>query len=152
MNQIQVIEVFMHVQKVGRMVQTSDYLCAFEYDIDYLQTGTSISPFHLPVRKEVFLAKRNPFKGGFGVFNDSLPDGRGSLILDRYLRSKGIDPASLTLLQMLALVGATGRGALEYRPDFSEASQNEPLDFDKLAQETEIILSSENNGDLGNFI
>ncbi len=34
MNQIQVIEVFMHAQKVGRMVQTSDYLCAFEYDID----------------------------------------------------------------------------------------------------------------------
>ena len=57
MNQIQVIEVFMHAQKVGRMVQTSDYLCAFEYDIDYLQTGISISPFHLPVRKEVFLAK-----------------------------------------------------------------------------------------------
>lgn len=147
MNQIQVIEVFMHAQKVGRMVQTSDYLCAFEYDIDYLQTGTSISPFHLPVRKEVFLAKRNLFNGGFGVFDDSLPDGWGSLILDRYLRSKGIDPASLTLLQMLALVGATGRGALEYRPDFSEASQNERLDFDKLAQETEIILSSENNGD-----
>jgi serine/threonine-protein kinase HipA len=147
MNQIQVIKVFMHAQKVGRIVQTSDYLCAFEYDIDYLQTGISISPFHLPVRKEVFLAKRIPFKGGFGVFDDSLPDGWGSLILDRYLRSKGIDPASLTLLQMLALVGATGRGALEYRPDFSEASQNERLDFDKLAQETEIILSSENNGD-----
>lgn len=147
MNQIQVIEVFMQAQKVGRMVLTSDYLCAFEYDIDYLQTGTSISPFHLPVRKEVFLAKRTPFEGGFGVFDDSLPDGWGSLILDRFLKSKGINPATLTLLQRFALVGATGRGALEYRPDFSEASRDELLNFDKLAQETALILSSESNGD-----
>lgn len=147
MKGIQVIELFMHAQKVGRMVQTSDYLCAFEYDMEYLQSGSSISPFHLPLRKEVFIAKRTPFNGGFGVFDDSLPDGWGSLILDRYLRSKTIDPAGLTLLQRLALVGSSGRGALEYRPDFSETSRDELLDFDKLAQETEIILSSENNSD-----
>jgi serine/threonine-protein kinase HipA len=147
MNQIQVIEVGMHAQKVGRMVQTSDYLCAFEYDEEFLQSGSSISPFHLPLRKEVFLAKRTPFTGGFGVFDDSLPDGWGSLILDRFLRSKGINPATLTLLQRFALVGSTGRGALEYRPDFSETSKDEQLDFDKLAQETALMLSSESNGD-----
>lgn len=147
MKGIQVIEVGMHAQKVGRMVQTSDYLCAFEYDEDFLQSGSSISPFHLPLRKEVFLARRIPFTGGFGVFDDSLPDGWGSLILDRFLKSKGINPAALTLLQRFALVGSTGRGALEYRPDFSETNRDEQLDFDKLAQETALILSSESNGD-----
>ena len=33
MKGIQVIELDMHAQKVGRMVQTPDYLCAFEYDL-----------------------------------------------------------------------------------------------------------------------
>jgi serine/threonine-protein kinase HipA len=147
MKGIQIIEILIYEQKVGRMVLTSDHLCAFEYDAEYLQTGTSISPFHLPLRKEVFIANRTPFNGGFGVFDDSLPDGWGSLILDRFLKNKGIDPTSLTLLQRLALIGSTGRGALEYRPDLSETNTNELLDFDKLAKETEIILTTENNGD-----
>lgn len=147
MKEIQVLEIWMHQQKVGRMVLTSDYRCAFEYDVEYLKTGSSISPFHLPLEKEVFVAKRTPFQGGFGVFDDSLPDGWGNLILDRYLKHKGIDPNTLTLLQRLALIGSSGRGALEYRPDFSETTRNELLDFDKLAKETELILTTENNGD-----
>jgi hypothetical protein len=52
-------------------------------------------------------------------FDDSLPDGWGALILDRYLLQRGIDVNRLTLLERLALVGSTGRGALEYRPDES---------------------------------
>lgn len=147
MKEIQVLEIWMHQQKVGRMVLTSDYRCAFEYDVEYLKTGSSISPFHLPLEKEVFVAKRTPFQGGFGVFDDSLPDGWGNLILDRYLKHKGIDPNTLTLLQRLALIGSSGRGALEYRPDFSETTRNELLDFDKLAKETELILTTESSGD-----
>lgn len=147
MKEIQVLEIRMHQQKVGRMVLTSDYRCAFEYDVEYLKTGSSISPFHLPLEKEVFIAKRTPFKGGFGVFDDSLPDGWGNLILDRYLKHKGIDPNMLTLLQRLALIGSSGRGALEYSPDYSETNKDELLDFDKLAQETEHILTTESNGD-----
>jgi serine/threonine-protein kinase HipA len=147
MKEIQVLEIWMHQQKVGRMVLTSDYRCAFEYDVEYLKTGSSISPFHLPLEKEVFVAKHTPFQGGFGVFDDSLPDGWGNLILDRYLKHKGIDPNALTLLQRLALIGASGRGALEYRPDFSETNRNELLDFDKLAKETELILTTESSGD-----
>ena len=147
MKEVQVLEIRMHQQKVGRMVLTSDYRCAFEYDVEYLKTGSSISPFHLPLKKEVFIAKRTPFEGGFGVFDDSLPDGWGNLILDRYLKHKGIDPNTLTILQRLALIGSSGRGALQYSPDFSEANNNELLDFDKLAQETERILMTESNGD-----
>ena len=77
---------------------------------------------------QVFLAKRTPFDGGFGVFADSLPDGWGRLIFDRYLKNKGLDPNKLTVLQRLALVGNTGRGALEYQPDYSESTINEITD------------------------
>jgi serine/threonine-protein kinase HipA len=142
MDEIKVIEVFMSGTKVGRIVMTFDALCAFEYTPAWLQTGDSISPFHLPLNSEVFVAKRTPFNGGFGVFNDSLPDGWGTLILDRYLKSKGIDPAKLTILQRLSLVGSCGRGSLEYNPDYSVFSKDENIDFDRLAAETQKILTT----------
>lgn len=146
MNEVKVIEVLMNGVKVGRMALTPDSLCAFEYDPTYLTNGVSISPFNLPLKSEVFIAKRTPFNGGFGVFDDSLPDGWGNLILDRYLRSKGIDPAKLTILQRLALVGSTGRGALEYRPDYSESTPDELINFDNLAADAEKILTTDYDG------
>jgi len=147
MNRVNVIEVLMNGVKIGRIALTPDALCAFEYDSAWLELGTSVSPFHLPLKNEVFVAKRTPFTGGFGVFADSLPDGWGSLILDRYLKSKDIDPAKLTLLQRLALVGSCGRGALEYRPDYSIFPANEILDFDHLASETQKILTTDYQGE-----
>ncbi len=146
MNSINVVEVFMNGDKVGRIALTPESLCAFEYDPQYLLSGNSISPYFLPLKSELAIAKRTPFKGGFGVFDDSLPDGWGNLILDRYLREKGYDPAKLTILQRLALVGSMGRGALEYKPDWSTAMDHEKIDFDNLAAETEKILSNDYTG------
>ena len=143
MNKIKVLEVFLHGTKAGRMALTSDALCAFEYDPAYLASGPSISPFFLPLKPSLFVAKRTPFNGGFGVFDDTLPDGWGHLILDRYLKNKGIIPDSLTMLQRLALVGATGRGALEYRPDWSESTADEITDFDHLSAEAQKILTTD---------
>ena len=147
MNEVKVIEVFMSSAKIGRIAMMPDFLCAFEYDPAYLLSGCSISPFNLPLKQEVFVARRTPFNGGFGVFDDSLPDGWGNLILDRYLKSKGVDPNKLTLLQRLALIGSTGRGALEYRPDYSESTADEVINFDNLANEAEKILTSDYEGD-----
>ena len=146
MNEVRVIEVFMYGAKVGRIALTPEGLCAFEYDPVYMVSGESVSPFYLPLKSEVLIAKRTPFNGGFGVFDDSLPDGWGSLILNRYIQSKGIDPAGLSILQRLALVGSTGRGALEYRPDFSEFVFDEIINFDHLAAEVEKILSTDYGG------
>ena len=65
------------------------------------------------------------------------------LILDRYLQQQGINPRNLTLLDRLALVGSTGRGALEFRPDKSVLTKQEYADFGKLALESEQILDSD---------
>ena len=143
MDKIDVIDIFISGSRVGRMSLTEQGLCAFEYDTEFLKTGFSISPYHLPLQSGLFIAKSTPFRGGFGVFDDSLPDGWGSLILDRYLRTKGIEPARLSVLQRLALVGTTGRGALEYYPDKSVSEESSFLDFDRLAEEAEKILTGE---------
>lgn len=143
MNNIKQIEVIYNGRIVGRLALTKVGLCAFEYAAEWLQNGFSISPFELPLRSGVFVAKPRPFDGGFGVFDDSLPDGWGLLILDRYLQQQGINPRSLTLLDRLALVGSTGRGALEFRPDQSVITQQEYADFEKLALASEQILDSD---------
>ena len=143
MNSIKQIEVIYHNRLVGRLALTQDRLCAFEYSAEWLLSGFSISPFERPLRSGGFVAKPRPFDGGFGVFDDCLPDGWGLLILDRYLQRQGINPKALTLLDKLALVGATGRGALEFRPDKSVVTKQEYADFEKLALEAEQILDSD---------
>ena len=143
MNSIKQIEVIYKSRLVGRLALTKEHLCAFEYSTEWISSGFSISPFELPLRSGVFIAKPRPFDGGFGVFDDCLPDGWGLLILDRYLQQHGINTRTLTLLDRLALVGSTGRGALEFRPDKSVVSKQEYADFEKLALEAERILDSE---------
>jgi serine/threonine-protein kinase HipA len=143
MNSIKQIEVIYKSRLVGRLALTKEYLCAFEYSSEWISSGFSISPFELPLRSGVFIAKPRPFEGGFGVFDDCLPDGWGLLILERYLQQHGINPRTLSLLDRLALVGSTGRGALEFHPDKSVVSQQEYSDFEKLALEAERILDNE---------
>ena len=55
----------------------------FEYDKRFLDSGIELSPFLLPLRPGVASDPKRTFDGLFGVFNDSLPDGWGLLLLDR---------------------------------------------------------------------
>ncbi len=143
MSSIKQIEVVYDNKTVGRLALTKERLCVFEYSADWLHTGFSISPFELPLRSGVFWAKPRPFDGGFGVFDDCLPDGWGLLVLDGYLQQNGVNPHTLSLLDRFAIVGSTGRGALEFRPDKSVTPVQEYADFEKLALEAEQILGSE---------
>jgi len=108
------ILVSLYGRHVGRLALTPDGVCAFQYDASFARDGYSVSPLKLPLGPELFLAKPLPFDGGFGVFDDSLPDGWGRLVQDRFLRGNGIDPENLTVLQRLLLVGSDARGALSY--------------------------------------
>jgi serine/threonine-protein kinase HipA len=133
---------------VGRMVLNKSNLAVFEYDKEWLETGFSISPFYLPLTSETFVAKQQPFEGLFGVFNDSLPDGWGRLLMDRYLRENGVDVRSLTMLDRLGLVGKRGMGALCYEPDHEIKYKDKPHDLDFFAKEVEKILSDQEIDDL----
>lgn len=144
------VEVWLSNSLVGRIALTSEGLCAFEYDADFLENGFSISPYVLPLEKKVFIADRDPFDGNFGVFDDSLPDGWGSLLLDRFLKEQGKDLSKLSILDRLSLIGSNGRGALEYRPDNSFAANARFKDFDKISSACQKILEEKkiDNGSL----
>lgn len=143
MEHVKALEVRLHNKTVGRLAMKPDGICAFEYSQDWLSAGFSISPFELPLRQGVFSAKPSPFNGGFGVFDDCLPDGWGMLIMDRYLQQKGINPRTLTLLDRLSLVGKSGRGALEFYPDYSESEEDKVVDFGELNKAVTAILYEE---------
>jgi len=144
--QNKLINVFYHNRKVGRLAETPDKLLAFEYDPDWLRDGFSISPFKLPLLKRVFIAARDPFDGSFGVFNDSLPDGWGRLLINRLLIKNKIDLASVSTLDRLAIVGSSGMGALEYRPQERLVGKIENNNLDTLAREVEEILNENYKG------
>lgn len=140
-----VVSIYWNKRLVGQLALTPEGRCAFEYDPMFVSNGTSISPFFLPLRQELFIAKATPFSGGFGVFDDSLPDGWGQLLLDRYLRSVGVDVRRLTILQRLSLVGSNGRGALEYVPDKSVFAEYSDSDLHVISKEIREMLSGKDD-------
>ncbi|MDR3013067.1 MAG: type II toxin-antitoxin system HipA family toxin [Chitinispirillales bacterium] len=138
---------------VGRLAETPEKVLAFEYGDDWLREGFSISPFNLPLEKRVFIADATPFGGSFGVFNDSLPDGWGRLLIDRLLLKRQIEPRSVSLIDRLAIVGTTGTGALEYRPAEDLMSNGYPaLDMDVFAMEAKRIQADEDSNELEKMV
>ena len=107
----------------------------FEYDFAFLQSGLELSPFKLPLKQGLIVCEDSVFDGLFGVFNDSLPDGWGRLLLDRKLMNLGINPDQLTPLDRLSYVGRHGMGALFYEPVISESPPFKLPDLDQIAEE-----------------
>jgi serine/threonine-protein kinase HipA len=142
-NPADIVHVSMHDRKVGRLALVERRIY-FEYDPAFIETGLQISPFKLPLQSGAIACDDQLFEGLFGVFNDSLPDGWGRLLLDRNLRNHGIAPEQLTALERLTHVGMNGMGALCYEPDSSaKESGEETLNLDTLAHETQKVLEGE---------
>ncbi|OWK97044.1 phosphatidylinositol kinase [Kaistella haifensis DSM 19056] len=130
------------IQPVGRLA-IRDGIIYFEYVNAFLETNLEISPLKFPLQRGVIELPRTPFEGLAGVFNDSLPDGWGRLLFDRMLRAEGILPNEVSALDRLAYVGLNGMGALVYEPDESPEINNDKIDLDFLASQTEQVLEGE---------
>ncbi len=148
MDNYKYLKVFYNDILVGTLAKTPDRIVAFEYDSDWLNNGFSISPFSLPLIRKVFIPKYDPFGGLFGVFNDSLPDGWGRLLVDRLFLKNKINPVEIDNLNRLAVVQKSGMGALTYKPEHRFESENSIQDYDILAQECSKILESQNSDNL----
>ncbi len=97
-----------------------------------------------PIHAVRFTADTTIFDGLFGVFNDSLPDGWGRLLLDRTVEKHGIQRGQLNPLDRLAYVGRHGMGALSYEPELGfSVTDDAPLALDKLAEEATAVLEGE---------
>ena len=92
---------------VGRLAMRERTIY-FEYDSAFIKRGIEISPLRLPLQSGLHSFDYDLFEGLPGVFNDSLPDGWGRLLFDRFIRSQGILPADVTPLDRLAHIGSRG--------------------------------------------
>ncbi|MDF1828025.1 MAG: type II toxin-antitoxin system HipA family toxin [Legionellaceae bacterium] len=119
---------------VGRLA-LSHRKIFFEYDLDFIATGLNLSPFKLPLKSGVIAGTDFTFDGLFGVFNDSLPDGWGRLLLDRALIKHKINPGNLTVLDRLCFVGSNGMGALIYEPEAEHLPHIPHDSLDEIAEE-----------------
>lgn len=136
-------------QPVGRLAYR-DRIAYLQYDESFLTVGLELSPVHHSTSTGLQRPyKADVFEGLHGVFNDSLPDGWGRLLVDRRARQLGIEPATLTPLDRLACVGGNAIGALTYAPASDVWEQrSDTLDLDKLAADARLVLE----GDIGDVI
>ncbi len=127
-------------QKVGTLAIKNKKIY-FEYDKAFLKTGIELSPYKLPLKAGLFVCEDDTFEGLWGLFNDSLPDGWGRLLMDRHLMGLGVNPNSLTPLDRLAYVGNYGMGALSYEPEKEVLDLGlDEIVLDDLAESSEKIL------------
>ena len=126
-------------QLMGRLLLKNRKIF-FEYDADFIKTSLELSPFKLPLKSGVIESNDRTFEGLFGIFNDSLPDGWGRLLLDRKLMNAGLNPGTLSPLDRLCFVGALGMGALSYEPENPSAISDITNDLDEIDSEIQATL------------
>ena len=121
-----------------------DHRIYFEYDPDWLTTGLQLSPFTLPARSGLIEHTDREFGPLFGLFDDSLPDGWGRLLMDRHFRRLGLEPPTLSPLQRLAFLGTDTMGALTYHPPAKrEGAATAELDLQRLARQAQAVFAGE---------
>jgi len=127
--------------RVGELGQDQAGRIVFQYDSKWLLEGFDLSPGSLSFEGLPQSAMRGVFDGLHGVFNDSLPDGWGLLLMDRALKQKmGLNRPDITPLHRLAYIGERGMGALEYAPILLRGEGASLVDLSQLAEQAEGIL------------
>lgn len=126
-------------QLMGRLLLKNRKIF-FEYDSAFIKTGLELSPFKLSLKAGVIESNDPTFEGLFGVFNDSLPDGWGRLLLDRKLMNAGLNPGTLSPLDRLCLLGTSGMGALSYEPQNPSSISHITKDLDEIDNEIQATL------------
>lgn len=149
MQHLSSLKVLIDDMKVGTLTLTPSETAAFQYSAGWLRDGFSLNPFSLPLTEEVFVPKNRNGQGLFGVFEDSLPDAWGTLLTDRLLEKKNIEPRTVNVLDRLAFVGSCGKGDLVYAPEKSLAPDSQPdLSYDEIKSACDRVFVSAKPEDL----
>jgi serine/threonine-protein kinase HipA len=121
----------------------------FEYAPQAVAQGLELSPLKLPLPKAgaapQIYSGLPQFSGLPGFIADALPDGWGMLLMDKALRRQGRDPASVSVLERLAMVGANSMGALTFEPHQDEVMDARTLDLLAIAKDMARIQAEHTN-------
>ena len=123
--------------RVGTLA-TSGFTTLFEYDDAWVKRGIELSPFKLPIgTRSHQLDLKSMVASTFGLFADSLPDGWGTLIMDRWFTKQGVSKNSIMPIDRLAFLGSHAMGALCFRPPLQDegSSAAEAVSVGEMARE-----------------
>ncbi|ASL25595.1 type II toxin-antitoxin system HipA family toxin [Azotobacter chroococcum] len=131
--------------KVGELYKAEAKGIYFTYDKAWLMNGYNLSPFTMKFDDKPQLAQDNLFLGLHGPFADSLPDGWGLLLMDRFFNSYFGQGTSLTLTQLdrLAYMGDRAMGAFEYHPKAEKEELTGPINLAQLFEASVEIQEGE---------
>jgi serine/threonine-protein kinase HipA len=140
---VNALSVMLQGSRVGELVAIPRRGVFFSYDPGWLAKGFNLAPFHMDFSiKPQSAADPLLFDGLHGAFSDSLPDGWGLLLMDRFFRSQlGVERHAIGPLDRLAYMGNRSMGALEYVPMFETVEADEDLDLAALYEASQTILS-----------
>jgi serine/threonine-protein kinase HipA len=114
----------------------------FEYDPAFLRDPLWLSPFKLPPESGLVEHRDHAFGPIFGLFDDSLPDGWGLLLMDRFFQQRGSALAEVSVLDRLAYLGTRTMGALTYHPPADPAgSSGILLDLHEMARASQQVIA-----------
>jgi len=110
------IEVSLFDKKVGVLEKRKEGTI-FDFFESFRAAPLPLSPYKLDSELKM---KYNYFDSMYangmpGIFEDSMPDGYGAMMMQKHFKQKN-HTATITPLQKLAFVGNDGIGALEYTP------------------------------------
>ena len=125
---------------VGRLAETGGQLF-FEYAPEFLRDPLGLSPFKLPPQSGLIEHRDHAFGPLFSLFDDSLPDGWGLLLMDRFFQQRGSALAEVSVLDRLAYLGTRTMGALTYHPPATPPGfPVQWLDLHKMARASQQVI------------
>jgi len=136
------LKVMLGASEVGLLALGDRGQLFFEYTPQWLTTGFDLAPRSLAFNALLQKSKDPLFDGLHGVFNDSLPDGWGLLLMDRTFNNRlGWSRDQITPLDRLAYIGSRAMGALRYEPEYEKERIEDKLNLSSLAASVETVLS-----------
>ena len=145
MKHITELRVFFAGESVG-ILALRDRQIWFQYDAHWLQHGFDLAPQILNFNNQPQLAKSSIFQGLHGIFYDSLPDGWGMLLMDRFFKREFLwDPHDIITLDRLAYLGKRAMGALEYEPVIADDHISEVVHLNVLLDDAERVLAGKSH-------
>lgn len=144
MKHVERLKVMCCCKHVGTLAIAEKLKIIFEYSPQWLLTGFDLAPRSLAFNAQPQIAKDSLFEGLHGVFNDSLPDGWGLLLMDRALNdSYGWNRGEINPLDRLAYIGARAMGALEYEPEYEKDAIEDEINISEIAVSVGQVLSGD---------
>lgn len=122
----------------------------FEYSDEAKRRGIELSSYMLPLKGPQLRRDFPSHQLGLpGPVYDSLPDGWGTLLMDRLFKRRGLATARIGPLERLAYIGSNAMGAMSFEPAVPAGQESQVhISLDQLVAEVQDVL----HGDGGEFL